>query len=411
MNTRNFLCLGLLAASTAFSNAENWPAWRGPRGDGTSTEKDPPTQWSVTSNVVWKTAIPGKGHSSPIIWGDRIFLTTALENSQQRILISLDRKTGKILWQQTVLHAPLEAKNGENSYASSTPATDGRRVYTTFLNVSNLVVSAYDFSGKQVWSVSPGTFYSQHGFSHTPILSEDKVIVVCDSKAENFMVALDCADGHTIWKVQLDNPTQSYGPPLIREMAGRLQLVFTGNKAISSYDPKTGKKLWFYTGNSEDSVVTPVFNEKTGTILCSSSWPKKVLVCINPDGEGDITTTKTIWTNTEAAPYVPSPISVGDWFYTVSFQGRNACCLEATSGKILWKENMGNFHASPVSTANGFIYFLNDEGTMRVIKAGAKYELVAQNELGEKTYASPVIVDGEIFLRSFENLYCFGKKK
>jgi outer membrane protein assembly factor BamB len=409
MILRHLFFAGLLAASMPISHAENWPVWRGPRGDGTSLDKNPPIQWSATSNVVWKTAVPGEGHSSPIIWNDRIFLTTAFQDTQERALLSFDRASGKLLWQQTVLKAPLEAKNPENSYASSSVATDGKLLFTTFLDVSNVVVTANDFSGKQAWQVRPGLFYSQHGFSHTPVLFEDKVIIVCYSKGENFIVALNQADGKVAWKVQGENPTQSYSAPLIREMAGRMQMVVAGNRTVTSYDPRTGRKLWFYTGHSEDSVVTAVYNEKTGLVLTSSSWPKKVLVAIKPDGEGDITATKVAWKNESNAPYVPSPISVGDWFFTCSFSGRETCCLDAATGNLLWKEKTGAYHASPV-VSNGLVYFLNDDGVMTVVKAGPKFELAARNELGEKTYASPAICDGQIFLRTAVNLYCIGAK-
>ncbi|MEK7674531.1 MAG: PQQ-binding-like beta-propeller repeat protein [Verrucomicrobiota bacterium] len=278
------LCWLTLAASLAC--AENWPCWRGPRGDGTSLEKDPPTQWSGTENIVWKTVVPGEGHSSPIIWDNRIFLTSALKETQERVLLSFDRKTGAVLWQQAVVRTPLEAKNNENSYASATPATDGEKVYLTFLDRDEVVVAACDFNGKQLWLVRPGRFKSQWGFSHTPVLFEDKVVVVCYSKGGNFVVAVNRADGHTVWKTAGENPTQSYSPPLIRKMAGRIQMITPGNKAVTSYDPQTGKVLWMVDGLADDSVITPVYHEKADLVLSCTSWPSKVLVAIKPDGPG-----------------------------------------------------------------------------------------------------------------------------
>ena len=241
VNRNGLLCLLALAANLAC--AENWPCWRGPRGDGTSLEKEPPTRWSSTENVVWKTSVPGEGHSSPIIWDNRIFLTSALKETQERVLLSFDCKTGAVIWQQAVVESTLEAKNNENSCASATPSTDGNKVYVTFLDGVEVVIAAYDFSGKQLWLVRPGQFKSQWGFSHTPVLFEDKVIVVCYSKGENFVVAVSRADGHTVWKAACENPTQSYSPPLIRKMAGRVQMIAPGNKAVTSYDPQTGKML------------------------------------------------------------------------------------------------------------------------------------------------------------------------
>ena len=388
------------------AQAENWPAWRGPRGDGTSLDKNPPVKWSATENIVWKTPLPGLGHSSPVIWDDRVFLTTALNDSQERILLSLDRKTGRILWQQTVLRAPLEAKNNENSYASSTPTTDGQRVYVTFQENKEVVAAAYDFSGKQLWLVRPGGFYSQWGFCHTPVLFEDKMIIVCDSKGENFMVALSRADGRTLWKVPRENSSQSYSAPLVRQMAGRVQLIVSGNKTVTSYDPREGKPLWVVDASSSDSVATPVYDERTGLLLTSTSWPEKVLMAIKPDGQGNVTREKVAWSGKTGAPYVPSPLSVDGLFFTAA-NNKEAHCFEAATGKVLWHEVMGVHHASPVYAA-GHVYFLNDDGVAHVVKAGTKYELVARNEIGEKTYASLAPSDGQIFLRSFKNLYCIG---
>src|SRR5262249_19028547 len=157
---------------------------------------------SGTNHIVWKTAVPGEGHSSPIISGNTLFLTTAFKESEERCLLAFNRKTGELLWQQTVLRSPLESKNPENSYASSTPATDGRKVYVTFLDGKDVVVAAYDFAGRRTWLERPGQFVSQHGFGHTPVLYKDKVILVCYSMGENFIAALSSRDGHTLWKVQ-----------------------------------------------------------------------------------------------------------------------------------------------------------------------------------------------------------------
>lgn len=400
--------LTLLFPQAHLALADNWPCWRGPRGDGTSLEKSFPTHWSGTENVLWKVPIPGEGHSSPIVWEDRIFLTSALKDTEERILLALDRKSGKLLWQQTVVRAPLEAKNNENSYASATPATDGKRVYVTFLDRDDVVAAAYDLSGKPLWLARPGTFKSQWGFSHPPTLFEDKILIACYSKGENFVVALDPTDGKTVWKTSAENPSQSYSPPLVRELAGKPQMIVPGNRAVTSYDLRTGRVLWVVNGLASDSVITPVYHEAANLVLTCTSWPSKVLCAIKPDGTGNVTESKVVWKSPEGAPYVPSPIAVGDWFFTSSFAGKAAHCYEAATGKILWKEPMGLHHASPV-TANGLVYFLNDDGVAHVVRAGATFDLVARNELGEKTYASPALSRGQIFLRSFQHLYCIGQ--
>ncbi len=405
---RSLALLFLVWVGACEARGENWPCWRGPRGDGTSLEKETPTRWSGTENVVWKVGVPGEGHSSPIVWEDRLFLTTALKETQERVLLCLDRKSGAKLWQQTVLQAPLEAKNNENSYASATPASDGESVFVTFQDGGEAVAAAYDFTGQRRWLVRPGGFKSQWRFSHTPVLWEDKVIVACYSKGENFVVALSKGDGHTVWKTPAENPSQSYSPPLIREMAGRWQMIVPGNQAVTSYDPRTGKVLWVVDGLASDAVITPVYSGKARLVLGCTSWPSKVLLAIKADGEGNVTASKVAWKTSEGAPYVPSPIAVGDWFFTASFGGKAAHCYEAATGRVLWKEPMGLHHASPVS-ANGLIYFLNDDGVMHVVKAGPRYELLARNELGERTYASPALSRGQMFLRGFRNLYCIGR--
>lgn len=404
------LVLGV-AALAAHSRAlgENWPGWRGPRGDGTSLETGIPTQWSGTDHVVWKTPIPGSGYSSPVVWGDRIFLTTALVGTQDRVLLGLDRKSGKILWQRTVLHAPLEAKHVENGYASSTPVTDGEKVYVTFLDGHEVVVAAYDFAGEPQWTARPGHFDSGWGFCHSPVLFEDKVLVACCGKTSGVLAALRRSDGATVWSVEPRHPVQSFSAPLVTEMAGRVQLIVPGNNAITSFDPRCGKEWWTTEGPSKEFIATPVYSAKAGLVFGASSWPTRFLVAIKPDGSDNVTGTKVVWKTKEGAPYVPSPIVVGDYVLSAAFEGRKPlCCLEATTGKLLWKlEDAGLHHASPV-TANGLVYFQNDAGVTQVVKAGPTLELVSRNELGEKTYASPAISQGQIFIRGFNNLYCIG---
>jgi outer membrane protein assembly factor BamB len=403
------LAASLLLAGLAPSvTAENWPAWRGPRGDGTSLETSVPTEWSATRNIAWKTVVPGAGHSSPIVWDDRVFTATAMPEKKERALLCFDRRTGQILWRTTVLTADLESKNGENSFASCTPATDGERVYVAFLDIKQVVVAAFDFSGKQLWLVRPGEFQNDHGFSSSPVLYQDKVILSAQGKQGNFLVALSCADGHTLWKHALDNPSNSFGQPLARLLAGRPQIILCGDKAVTSFSPQDGARLWFVESPSTDSVITPVLSEQTGLLLSASSWPKKELQAIKPDGQGDVTKTRIVWRSVPGAPYVPSPIAVDRFFLTVGEAGNEIYCFDATTGQILWHERVGHSHASPVSAA-GMVYFLNDKGVTQVIKAGDKYELVASNDLGEKCFASPAFSRGQIFLRGATNLYCVGR--
>src|SRR6185503_8548359 len=215
----------LLFCATLSLRAENWPQWRGPRLDGTSTEKAVPTTWSASENVVWKTPLPGTGHASPIVWGDRVFAVAADENTNERLLLCLDRNDGRLLWRSIVITAPPEKIHRLNSHASSTPATDGERVFTAFLDNDQVVVAAHDFAGKPAWLKRPGHFSSMHGFCSSPVVHRDKVIVNCDHDGDGYIVALDSADGRELWRIDRPNKTRSYCVPIIREAAGRTQMV------------------------------------------------------------------------------------------------------------------------------------------------------------------------------------------
>jgi outer membrane protein assembly factor BamB len=402
------IVFGLLLAC-ANVRAENWPCWRGERLDGTSIETSVPVHWSSTSNVAWKVELPGVGHASPVVWEDRIFTVTALEQNQERVLLCLDRKSGKILWQQIVLKAPLEKIHQLNSHASSTPATDGKLVYVAFLDKNQMFVAAYDFTGKQVWAVRPGPFASMHGFCSSPILFKDKVIVNGDHDGESYIVALSREDGRTLWKTPRKNHTRSYCVPLLRELAGKTQMVLSGDKSVASYNPNNGKLIWYMDGPTEQFVASVVYNERAGLLFMTGGFPDHHILAIKPDGQGNITKShKIIWRTNKGVSYVPSPISEGDYFLVVSDSGV-AHCFAAKTGKIAWQERMGSHHASLVS-AKGLVYFLNDDGVMNVVKPGENFERVAQNQLGEKTFASPAISQGQMFIRGDKHLFCIGEK-
>ena len=401
-----FACLP--ANSTTTAKAESWPGWRGPRGDGTCIEQNVPTNWDP-AGALWKTEIPGQGHASPIVWGDRVCTVTGLPATQERVLLCLDRTSGKILWQQTVVQGPLEKINKENSYASGTPVTDGERVFAAFRVGDDIVVAAHDLaSGKQLWLVRPGTHTGEWGFSNEPVLFKDKVILDGDSKGDSFLVALSRDDGRPLWHVKRTHQGISYSAPLIREMAGRTQLIQCGDRCVASFDPDTGRQLWTVDGPSEEFVATPTYSEKAGLVFVSSSWPKQVLLAIRPDGSGDVTETHVVWRDNKGAPYVPSLIVAGDFLLSVNNAGV-AFCYEAATGKVLWQEKLGRHHASPV-LVGGLVFFINDNGEINAIKPGRQFERVAKYELGESCYASPAISDGQVFLRGFKHLFCIGRK-
>jgi outer membrane protein assembly factor BamB len=397
----------VLILGLAFSAAgENWPCWRGPRLDGTSLETNVPIHWSATSNVIWKTELPGSGHASPIVYGDRIFTVSAATETQDRLLLCVDRKSGQLLWRRTVLTAPLEDKHTLNSFASSTPATDGEFVYLAFLDRDQMLVAAYDFQGTQRWAVHPGPFFSHHGFCSSPILYRDKVILNGDHDGDSYLVAVSRSDGRTLWKTPRENRTRSYCAPIIRDLAGRPQMVLSGNKCVASYDPNNGKRHWIIDGPTEQFVASPVFSEQTGLIYITAGYPDHHILAIRPEGTGDVGRTHIVWRTTRGAAYVPSPIIEGEYFLVVSDSGV-VHCYEAGTGKLAWAERLGEQHASIVS-AEGRIYCLNDRGVMNVVKSGPRFVPLAENEIGERCFASPAISHGRIFLRGDKHLFCIG---
>lgn len=396
--------IGLAVASSA--GAEDWPCWRGPRGDGTSLETNIPVEWSDSQNIAWKVEMPGTGHASPIVWQDRIFVASCLEDARQRLLVSFDRRTGEKVWQVVVLESPLEHKHQLNSFASSTPATDGERVYCTFLDRQEMVVAAYDFQGRQLWLVRPGKFSSVHGYCSSPVLFENLVIVNGDHDGDAYLVALDRQDGHTVWKTPRENKTRSYSTPIVRQIDGRTQMVLSGNKCVASYDPRDGQRHWIIDGPTEQFVASVVYNGKL--LFLTAGFPDLHMLAIRPDGRGNVTNTHIVWRTTKAASYVPSPIAEGDYFLVVS-DGGIATCFDAENGSVHWTQRLGPHFSALLVSAGGLVYFLADDGTMSVVRPGPKFERVAENKLGEYCYASPAISQGQIFLRGDKHLYAIGK--
>ena len=418
----------LLCAVSPSLMAENWPQWRGPRLDGTSRDSGFPI--SADQNTTWKVELPGTGHASPIVWNDRLFTVAALPEDAERVLLCLDRGTGKLLWQTTVLKAPTEGTHKLNSLASSTPATDGASIFTAFLDNTEtdatrkanagrvigkgevpkgtVVVSAHDFTGKQLWQVRPGLFSSKHGFCSSPVVFEDKVIVNCDHDGDGYIVAFAKADGKELWRIERPNHTRSYCVPLIRDIDGRTQMVLSGTMCVTSYDPRTGKLLWIIDGPTEQFVASLVFSDKTGVLYMTGGFPEHHLLAIKPDGNGNVTDTHVVWRTNKGVSYVPSPIIEGDHFLIVSDSGV-AHCFDAKSGDILWEERLREHHAS-LASAEGRVYFVNDFGILRAIQPGKDYKLLAESDLKEKVFASPALSEGQIFIRTDKSLVCLGKR-
>lgn len=405
------------------ARAENWPGWRGPRGDGSSLDINVHTEWDgpAGKNIRWKVPLPGEGHASPIVWRDRLFVTACLPQKQQRVLICLDRKDGSELWRTAVLAARLEDKHALNSYASGTPVTDGRSIYVAFLevderripapNVGNqrlispgrMVVAAYDFDGRQRWLVRPGEFISAHGFSSCPILFENLVIVNGDHDGNSYIVALDKLTGETRWKIDRQHKTRSYVTPIIRKFKDRTQMVLSGSKRIVSLDPANGKRHWHIEGPTEQFVASMVFDGNLFFMTCG--YPDHHVMAIRPDGRGDVTDTHVQWHSTSARCYVPSPI-VLDRYLIVADDRGTGNCFDAHTGQRLWQARLGSgFNASLVH-AKGLAYLVATDGTTKVIRPGKQLDIVSENRLGERVSASPAISQGQLFIRSHQSLYC-----
>jgi len=406
--------------------AENWPGWRGPSGDGVSAGKGIPTKWSSTENIAWKIAVPGEGHSSPIVWGDKVFLTSSLTEKNKRILLCIDRLSGQTVWKRDVVQSPPETVHRLNSRASGTPATDGKQVYVTFMraegdeviapNVGSerlitpgkIIVAAYDLDGNEKWKTNVGDFLSAHGFNTCPVLFEDLVILNGDHDGNAYLVALDRQSGRQRWRTRRENKTRSYVTPIIREIDGITQMILSGSLCIASYDPRNGKRHWIVDGPTEQFVASMVYDGKY--VFATGGYPERHTLAIRPGGKGNVTDTHIAWRTTRGAAYVPSPIITGRYLLMVADSGI-ASCFEARTGKRHWMERLPGGHSpSPVS-ADGLVYFVSDRGVTTIIRPSETFVVIEKNELGEPVSASPAISQGQIFLRTHQHLYCIGPKK
>lgn len=407
------------------ANAENWPGWRGPRGDGTSLETQVPTKWDATTGegIAWKVALPGRGHSSPIVWGDQIFIATCIEETNARVLLCVDRRDGHLVWQQTVLESSLEKKHNLNSFASGTPATDGKTVYVSFLetdqtetpakNVStprmntagSMVVAAYDMEGKPLWVTRPSPFDSVHGYCSSPVIFEDLLIINGDHDGESHVMALDRKTGDIVWKFPRVHQTRSYCTPIIRDVAGKTQMVMSGSKQVVSLDPRTGKTHWTVDGPTEQFVASMVFDGEK--FYLSAGFPDHYVMAIRPDGEGNVTDTHVAWSITEAKCYVPSPVLVGQQLFVADDRG-TVNSFETKDGSRLWRDRLGGHFSASLVTANGLVYCTADDGTVSVIRPDKELNLVSTNELGENSFSSPAISQGQFFIRGEKHLFAVG---
>jgi outer membrane protein assembly factor BamB len=380
--------------------AQDWPEFRGPSGQGTSDARGLPLTWSETKNVRWKIAIPGSGWSSPVIQGDRIWLTTATEDGKSLRAISVDRNTGAILQNVEVFRSRQSTlKNQKNSHASPTPVLEGDRVYLHFgANGTACITQA----GEIVWKTRLEYDNGQHGPGGSPVLYEDLLIVSCDGQDVQYVAALDKLTGKVRWK-KFREGYQAYTTPLVVRLPTGDQLISPGAYRAIAYEPRTGKQIWEVKyGDGFSNVPRPVYGH--GLVFICSGFQQPSLLAVSVDGRGDVTKKNVAWTLKRGVPLTPSPLLVGEELYMVTDNGI-ATCVDAKTGTEHWRARMeGNFSASPIS-ADGRIYFLSEEGLTVVMAPGKKFQPLATNELDGETLASMAVSGGSIFVRSRTHLY------
>lgn len=415
-----WLAGGLCLLSLSVARGENWAGWRGPRGDGTSLEKNIPTKWSSIrekvgtetvdkrDNIAWKVEVPGVGHSSPIVFGNRIYVQSCREDQKQRVLLCFDRLTGGLVWERNVLTSPLEMKHKLNSFASATPATDGELIYATFLDGLDMVVAAFDTEGEKKWEVKPGAFSSRHGYCSSPVIYKDRLIVNGDHDGNSYIVALDRLSGKTLWKTPREFKTRSYVTPLMRTIDGREQLILSGSKCVASYDPADGSQHWMINGPTEQFVASMVYDGNY--LFLTAGFPQRHVMAIRPDGKGNVSSTHVAWHHEgkeSGAGYVPSPIVEGKYYFVCSDDGIISC-FDTATGTRHYRERGGNHYSTAAVSAEGLVYLLADNGITLVIRPGKTLDIVSKNEIDENCYASPAISQGNLYIRSEKHLYCIG---
>jgi outer membrane protein assembly factor BamB len=413
-----------------------WPQWRGPLGTGLAPTADPPVNWSEKQNVRWKIPIPGKGHSTPVVWGDRIFLTTAVPHGealasehvdhdpiegahdnmspsqrQKLVVLAINRNDGAIVWQREVRTLlPHETTHSSGSWASHSPVTDGKRVFASFGSGG---IYALDVSGELLWKTDLGDMQSLHGHGEgsSPALDGDTLIVNWDHQGGSFVVALDAKTGKEKWRVARDEIT-SWSTPLIVEHAGKHQVVIAATKRVRAYDLASGEVIWECGGLSGNVVASPVAAD--GFVYVGSSYETRAMLAIRLAGaKGDITgTDAVVWKRDRDTPYVPSPLLYGDMLCFLKHYQGLLTCVNARSGATLFGPErlpgIRDVYASPVGAA-GRIYVVDRSGTTAVIKQSAKFELLAANRLDDSFSASPALAGTDLYLRGEHHLYAIAE--
>lgn len=431
------LAVGASVASTDSDALTNWPQWRGPLATGVGPLADPPVTWSETENVRWKVAIPGRGHATPAVWGDRVYVLSAVpvgtpdpvapqseETGRRRFrgvkpnsvleftLFALDRSDGSVVWKRVARKVkPHEGTHLDGSWSSGSPITDGERIFAQF---GSQGLYAYDWDGELLWSRDLGDMSTRMGFGEgtTPFLYDETLVVLWDHEGESFIVALDKTTGEERWRRERDEHT-NWSTPVVVEVGGRPQVIVNATNAIRAYDLETGDSVWQTSGMTANSIPSPVV--AAGVAYFLSGFRGANLLAIRlADARGELTADSDaiLWTHDRDTPYVPSPLLYGDELYFIKGNNGILSCLDATSGDTNYGpirlEGIEGVYASPVGAADR-VYIAGRNGAVQVLRRGAEYELLALNHLDDSFDASPVAVGGELFLRG-KNLYCLAQE-
>lgn len=418
------------------ADGEGWPNWRGPGRTGVAAEGSaPPVEWGEGKNVRWKVEVPGRGMGSPVVWGNRIFLTSAVpsgenaatataagdesargrrgiaaEGAQRFVVMALDRATGKVVWERTAVQTrPHEGTHLDGSWASASPVTDGTHLVAHF---GSRGVFCYDLDGKLLWSKDLGDMATRNGFGEgsSPALHGDAVVINWDHEGESFIVVLDKTTGAERWRRGREEPT-SWSTPLVVEIRGRAQVVVAATGATRGYDLASGEVLWQTPGMTLNVIPTPV--EQDGVVFVMSGFRGNAVQAIRLAAAGeDAAAGQVVWSLDRDTPYVPSPVLYGGTLYFLKGNTGILSAVDAASGKVLYGPErlpgVANVYASPVAAADR-IYVLDRDGSSVVLRHGPKLEVVASNSLEDRFDASPAIVGGELFLRGHQHLYAIAE--
>lgn len=413
MTFRVLFCIAFSLTLVDPVNAGNWMRFRGPNGQGISSEKKLPVTWSADDNIVWKTSIPGKGWSSPIVFEDHIFLTSATEDGVSCRVICVKRADGSIVWNNEVHRQKPGPMRRQNSYATPTPVTDGKHVYAVFYDGT---VVAVDFAGERIWANSEINFFSLHGLGASPMLAHGQLIMPFDgsSRDENrvgwkvpwknaVVLSVDAANGSVRWKGRRGESRVGHVTPIL--VNDGAQLVSAGGDRVQGFDLKTGDRIWSIYSQGEGVTPSPVVGD--GRIYTSSGFEAPTIRAIRLGGKGDVTRTHIAWEQKKGVPALASPLYVAPHLYTIS-RDNILHCIEASSGDIVWVKRLTGVHSASPVYADGRIYVLSEDGVTLVLRPGIRYDEVARNSIGETCLASMAVSQGRFYIRSSTSLYCIG---